>query len=152
MDPLKKPSLKDILLKDTATAKVPETNTEICPPGKFLGKLIGFTEEDAYNYVTFEINKKRYNFFYNYFIKDTQDLDANLINWIKALATQAVTDQTSLLEITNTAIGNSYNIEVYNYKSKSGKNAGKDQHAIQFRTLPVVQTVNVQTEELELPF
>lgn len=151
-----KPSLKDILLKDLSSAKVPEgLSQEVLPAGEYSAKVIGFTEEETYQYVTLEINKKKFNFFYNYFIKDSTDLDANLINWIKALATIPVTDNTTLLEIANSAIGSTYKITIYNYTSKSGKNAGKQQHAIRFSTLPVIDLVNIQEEEVEvgdLPF
>lgn len=148
-----KPSLKDILVKDLANAKQPEGYaTDILPSGTYSAKIIGFTEEDTYQYVTVEINKKRYNFFYNYFIRNTTDLNADVINWIKALATIQVTDNTTMLEIANSAIGSTYKIEIYNYVSKTGKNAGKTQHAISFKTLPVIETVTIETEELELPF
>jgi len=147
-----KPSLKDVLLKDLATAKTPEgANTEILPAGEYRAKILGFVEEETYQYVSVEINKKKYNFFYNYFIKDTTDLDANLINWIKALATIPVDENTTLLAIANSAIGNTYKITVYNYTSKSGKNAGKQQHAIRFGTLPVIDNVNITEEVVELP-
>jgi len=151
-----KPSLKDVLLKDLATAKAPEgANTEILPAGEYRAKILGFVEEETYQYVSVEINKKKYNFFYNYFIKDTTDLDANLINWIKALATIPVDDNTSLLTIANSALGNTYKITIYNYVSKSGKNAGKQQHAIRFGTLPVIDNTNITEEVIEtldLPF
>lgn len=147
-----KPSLKDILLKDLATAKTPEgASQEILPPGDYKAKVIGFVEEETYQYVTLEINKKKFNFFYNYFLKDSTDLDANLINWIKALATIPVTEQTTLLEIANSAIGSTYKVTIYNYTSKSGKNAGKQQHAIRFGTLPVIETVVIEEELIELP-
>lgn len=145
-------SLKDILLKDLASAKVPQSVvSETLPPGEYKAKVIGFTEEDAYQFITVEIDKKRYNFFYNYYIKDTTDLDANLINWIKALATITVTDATTLLEIANSAIGSTYKITLYNYTSKSGKNAGKLQHSISFKTLPVLDNTTIVTEDVILP-
>lgn len=151
-----KPSLKDVLLKDLATAKTPEgANTEILPAGEYRAKILGFVEEETYQYVAVEIDKKKYNFFYNYFIKDTTDLDANLINWIKALATIPVDDNTTLLTIANSALGNTYKITIYNYVSKSGKNAGKQQHAIRFGTLPVIDNVDITEEVIEtldLPF
>ena len=145
-------SLKDILLKDLASAKVPQgVVSETLPPGEYKAKVIGFTEEDAYQFITVEIDKKRYNFFYNYYIKDTTDLDANLINWIKALATITVSDATTLLEIANSAIGSTYKITLYNYTSKSGKNAGKLQHSISFKTLPVLDNTTIVTEDVILP-
>jgi len=147
-----KPSLKDILLKDLAIAKTPEgISQEILPEGEYKAKILGFVEEETYQYITIEVNKKKYNMFYNYFIKDTTDLDANLINWIKALATIPVSDETTLLEIANSAVGNTYKITVYNYISKSGKNAGKQQHAIRFGTLPVIETATIEEEVVELP-
>lgn len=146
-------TLKDILLKDAANAKVPEGITlETLAPGEYTAKILGFVEEDTYSYISMEINKKKFNFFYNYYLRGTTDLDANLINWMKALATIPVNDQTSLLEIANSAIGSSYKITLYNYVSKSGKNAGKTQHAISFKDLPVLTMVEVETEEVELPF
>lgn len=147
-----KPNLKDILLKDIENAKSPEFNTEVIPAGKHVAKVLAFVEEETYQYVSLEINKKKANFFYNYFLKDSTDLNADVINWIKALATIPVDENTSLLEIANSAIGSSYTITVYNYVSKTGKNAGKTQHAIQFRALPVYETVEITTEEVVLPF
>ena len=147
------PSLKDILLKDIAKAKKSESGIpDTLAPGDYVAKILGFTEEETYQYVSVEIDKTRYNFFYNYYLKDTTDLNADLINWIKALATIPVTDNTSLLEIANSAIGSSYKITIYNYMSKSGKNAGKNQHAISFRDLPVIETVTIEEEDLDLPY
>lgn len=147
-----KPSLKDILLKDLATAKTPEGAVqEILPAGEYKAKVLGFVEEETYQYVTLEINKKKFNFFYNYYLKDSTDLDANLIKWIQALATITVSDKTTLLEIANSAIGSTYKITVYNYTSRSGKNAGKQQHAIRFSALPVIETGTVEEEIVELP-
>lgn len=147
------PSLKDILLKDAANAKTSESVIpETLAPGDYVAKILGFTEEETYQYVSVEIDKTRYNFFYNYYLKDTTDLNADLINWIKALATIPVNDNTSLLEIANSAIGSSYKITIYNYMSKSGKNAGKNQHAISFRDLPVIETVTIEEEDLDLPY
>lgn len=147
-----KPTLKDILLKDAANAKSSDLNTEVLPAGTYPAKILGFVEEDTYQYVTVEINKKKYNFFYNYFLKDTTTLNADLLNWMKALSTIPVADTTSLLEIANSAIGSTYKIVIYNYTSKAGKNAGKAQHAISFKDLPVIDTVVIQTEDVELPF
>lgn len=147
-----KMTLADILLKDSANAKSQEFVSEVLPAGKHVAKILGFTEEDTYQYVSVEIDKKKFNFFYNYFLRGTTDLDADLINWIKALATIPVNESTSLLEIANSAIGSSYTITVYNYVSKKGKNAGKTQHAIQFKELPVHETVVITTEDIELPF
>lgn len=149
---MNKPSLKDILLKDLATAKESSPINEILAPGEYVAKILGFTEEETYQFVSLEINKKKYNFFYNYYIRSTTDLDANLINWIKALATIPVKDSTSLLEITNSAIGSSFKVVVYNYISKAGKNAGKTQHALSFKDIPVLETAVIETEELDLPF
>jgi hypothetical protein len=146
------PTLQDILLKDAENAKIQDFESEVLAPGEYTAKIIGFVEEETYQYVTVEIDKKRYNLFYNYYLYGTTDLDGNLINWIKALATIPTTAQTSLLEIANSAIGSSYKITVYNYIGKSGKNAGKTQHAISFRDAPVIQTVTITEEELDLPF
>lgn len=145
-------SLKDILLKDAANAKTQEFVTEVLDAGDYVAKVLGFTEEDTYQYITLEIDGKKHNFFYDYFIYGTQDLNADVINWIKHLATCPIDENTSLLTIANSAIGFSYKIEIYNYTSKKGKNAGKKQHAIQFRTLPIQETVAVVSEEIELPF
>jgi len=151
---MSKPSLKDILMSDAANAKTQGYENEILPAGEYVAKVLGFTEEDTYQYVSLEINKKRFNFFYNYYIKDTTDLDANLINWIKGLATIQVVDTTSLLDITNSAIGSSYKVTVYNYVPKNGKNAGKQQHALSFRDVPTIETVTVDIaeEEFDLPY
>jgi hypothetical protein len=146
------PTLQDILLKDAANAKVQDFENEVLAPGEYIAKVIAFVEEESYQYVTLEIDKKRYNFFYNYYLFGTTDLDGNLINWIKALATIPTTEQTSLLEIANSAIGSSYKITLYNYVGKTGKNAGKTLHAISFRDVPVIQTVTIEEEDLDLPF
>lgn len=149
-----KPSLKDILIKDAKNAKEANGNivNEVLAPGSYVAKVLGFTEEEAYQFVSLEINKKKYNFFYNYYLRGTQDLDASLINWIKGLATIPVKEETSLLEIANSAIGSSYKITIYNYVSKSGKNAGKTQHALSFKDKPVLETTTIESEEVELPF
>ena len=144
-------SLNDILVSDIANAKT-GINDEILPAGTYVAKVLNFTEEEHYNYIALEINKKRFNFFYNYYLRDTTDLDANLLNWLKALATIPVNEKTNFQDITNSAIGSSYRIEIYNYTSKSGKNTGKEQHAINFKTLPTLETVEIEEEELELPF
>ena len=147
-----KPSLKDILLEDTKNAKVPEGPAQdVLPPGDYRAKVISFTEEDAYQYMVLEINKKKYNFFYRYYIKDTTDLDANTINFIKALATIPTTDKTTLLEIANSAIGSTYKVTIYNYVGKSGKNAGKQQHALRFSVLPVLDNSIIEEETVEIP-
>lgn len=149
----KKPSLKDILIKDANTAKQQGgIVNEVLAPGSYVAKVLGFTEEEAYQYVSLEINKKKFNFFYNYYIRGTQDLDGTLINWIKALATIPVKDTTSMLEIANSSIGSSFKITIYNYVSKTGKNAGKTQHAISFKDKPVLETTTIETEQVDLPF
>jgi hypothetical protein len=146
------PTLKDILLKDAANAKTQDFEQEVLAPGEYVAKIIAFVEEDTYQYLTVEINKKRYNFFYNYYLYESTDLDANLISWIKALATIPTTEQTSLLDIANSAIGSSYKITLYNYVPKSGKNQGKTQCRISFKDLPVIETVTVEEEDLDLPY
>lgn len=146
-------SLKDILVKDLEIAKKPAGGDfEILPPGEYVAKVIGFTEEENYQYITVEINKKRYNFFYNYFNYGTQDLNYYLIDWIKSLSTVPMTENMSLLEIANSSIGNSYKITIYNYTGKVGKNAGKVQHALDFKVKPELQIVDIITEEVELPY
>ena len=148
-----KPSLKDILSKDANTAKTQGgIVNEVLPPGSYVAKVLGFTEEEAYQFVSLEINKKKFNFFYNYYLRNTTDLDASLINWIKALATIPVKETTSLLEIANSSIGSSFKVTIYNYVSKTGKNAGKTQHAISFKDKPVLETTTIETEQVELPF
>jgi hypothetical protein len=151
---MNKPSLKDILIKDANNAKVQTGGivNETLAPGEYIAKVLGFTEEEAYQYISLEINKKKFNFFYNYYIRGTNDLDGALVNWIKALATIPVKDDTSLLEIANSAIGSSYKITIYNYVSKTGKNAGKTQHSISFKDKPVLETTTIEAEEVELPF
>jgi hypothetical protein len=149
-----KPSLKDILIKDAKNAKEAGGNivNEVLAPGQYIARVLGFTEEETYQFVSLEINKRKFNFFYNYYLRNTTDLDASLINWIKALATIPVKDDTSLLEIANSAIGSSFKITIYNYVSKSGKNAGKTQHALSFKDKPVLETTTIESEEVELPF
>lgn len=148
----KKVGLKDILLKDVGTAQSGGPNMEILEPGVYEAKVIGFTEEDTYQYVTLEINKKRFNFFYNYYLYESDVLDKDLLDWLQALSTITTTAKTTMLEIANSAIGNTYKVTIYNYESKSGKNAGKTQHAISFRDLPIKVDATIVDEELELPF
>lgn len=145
-------NLSNITIADLDTAQSNVTEQQILPAGKYVAKVLGFTEEENYNYVSLEINGVKYNFFYNYFLKDSDVLNADVLNWIISLATIPVGENTSLIEISNSAIGSSYNIEIYNYTSKSGKNAGKEQHAIQFRTKPEIVVVDITTEEFELPY
>jgi hypothetical protein len=150
---MNKPSLKDILIKDANTAKTQGgIVNEVLAPGTYVAKVLGFTEEESYQFVSVEINKKKFNFFYNYYLRGTTELDGTLIQWIKALATIPVKDTTSLLEIANSAIGSSFKVTIYNYVSKTGKNAGKTQHGISFKDKPVLETTTIQTEQVELPF
>lgn len=153
-----KPNLSNILVADEKNAKSSEFINETLPAGEYMAKLVGFTEEDTYQFFSFEINGKTYNFFYNYYIKDTTDYNLELIVWIKALATIQFNEQTNLLDIVNSAIGSTYKITLYNYTSKTGKNAGKQQHAISFSDVPVVQSVQVnatvddtEDEDIDLP-
>lgn len=146
-------SLNNITVADLGSAKQREnTGFTVCPPGVHVAKLLSFNEEENYNYVSLEIDGKKFNFFYNYFVRGTSDLDADVLNWIISLSTIPTTDTTSLTEITNSAIGNSYKIEVYNYTSKTGKSAGKLQHAIQFSTKPELVVVEIEEEEFTLPY
>ena len=151
---IKKPTLKDILLADTKDAKTSSYENIILPAGDYVAKILNFTEEETYQYIAMEIAGVRHNMFYNYYIYQTEDLDGNLINWIKALSTIKTDDTTSLLDITNSAIGCSYKIVVYNYVPKSGKNQGVQQHSISFKDLPTQETVAVviEEEELDLPY
>lgn len=144
-------NLKDIILGDLAAAVTPDSTPVVLPAGVHTMKILGFTEEPTYSYVTVEVDRRKFNFFYNFLIRDTNNLNAEVINWFKELATVTTTEKTTLLEIANSAIGSSYEIEVYNYVSKSGKNAGTTQHAIKFSTLPVLAVNTVEIEELELP-
>lgn len=146
-------NLANISVSDLGTAKQREnTGFKVCPPGLHTARVIAFNEEENYNYVSLEINGAKYNFFYNYFLRNSQDFDADVLNWIISLSTIPVTDATSLQEIANSAIGSSYKIEIYNYTSKTGKNAGKLQHAIQFTTKPEMVAVEIEEEEYELPY
>lgn len=145
-----RPSLKDLTLNDLNKAKETAIG-EVLKPGVYVAKVLSFTEEPDFNYITVEINKSKYNFFYDFFIRGTQDYSAEVIKWMRALATIPTDPTTTLLAIANSAIGSSYKIEIYNYTSKSGKNAGKVQHAIRYSTLPVIETVTIETEEIELP-
>lgn len=144
-------NLKDIILGDLAAAVTPDSTPVVLPAGVHTMKILGFVEEPTYSYVTVEVDRRKFNFFYNFLIRDTNNLNAEVINWFKELATITTTEKTTLLEIANSAIGSSYEIEVYNYVSKSGKNEGNTQHAIKFSTLPKLTVNTVEIEELELP-
>lgn len=147
-------SLKDVLVRDAAKAVKREAsgNFEVLPAGNYNFKLLGFTEEETYNAITFEYQNKKYNFFYNLFQKNSDQLDLDTLNWFKGLATIPIKDDTTLLEIANSAINCTYNVKIYNYVSKSGKNAGKKQMAIDFTFTPTLATADVTTEEMDLPY
>lgn len=145
-------NLANISVKDLQGAETISMDKPIVPAGVHKAKVLGFVEEDTYNYVSLEIEGIKHNFFYNYFLKDTDKFNADVLNWIIGLSTIPVEENTSLIDITNSAIGSTYNVEIYNYTPKTGKNAGKPQHAIQFRTKPELTVVEVETEDFELPF
>ena len=145
-------NLSNITIADLGTAQTKTTEKPIVPAGMHVAKVLGFVEEENYNYVSLEINGVRHNFFYNYFLRDTDTLDADVLNWIVGLSTIAVKEDTSLIDISNSAIGSSYEIEIYNYAPKTGKNAGKPQHGIQFKTTPKLTVVEISTEEFVLPY
>lgn len=149
---MSKKNLSNLTVADLATAKEETNAPKVCPEGEQIAKVLGFVEEETYNYVSLEIKGVKYNFFYNYFLKDSDELNAKVLNWIVSLSTVPVTETTSLIEITNSAIGSSYKIKIRNYMSKTGKNAGSMQHAIDFNFKPELVVVEVQTEEFELPF
>lgn len=146
-------NLANLTRGDLENAKKSEKGGfSICPPGLQQGKFIGVTEEETYQYVTFNVGGKNYNFFFNYTLRDSDDLDYDVINWLLALSTIPTNKDTHLIEVVNSAIGSTYEFEVYNYTPKTGKNAGKPQHGIQFSTLPKLCTVEVETEEMDLPY
>ena len=145
-------NLSNLKFGDLDNAKSATADFSVCPAGSHVAKVMSFTENDNYNFVTLEIEGKSYNFFYDYTLRNSDDLDYNVINWIAGLAMIPVTKETSLLAITNSAIGHSYEIETYVYVGKNGKNKDKEQHAIRFNVKPVPVTVQVQEENLELPF
>lgn len=145
-------NLANITMADLGSAQTRNVERPIVPAGMHVAKVLGFVEEENYNYVSLEIDGVKHNFFYNYFLRDTDTFDADVLNWIVGLSTIAVNDQTSLIDITNSAIGSSYEIEIYNYTPKTGKNAGKPQHGIQFSTTPKLTVVEIESEEFELPF
>ena len=145
-------NLSNITIADLGNAQTKNVERPIVLAGMHVAKVLGFVEEENYNYVSLEINGVKHNFFYNYFLKDTDKFDADVLNWIIGLATCTVKEETSLIDITNSAIGSSYEIEIYNYTPKTGKNAGKPQHAIQFSTTPKLTVVEIQSEEFVLPY
>ena len=145
-------NLSTLTMADLTNAEAKQTEARVCPAGEHEAKVLGFTEEETYNYVSLEINGVKYNFFYNYFLRDSDKLDKDLLDWIISLAQIPVTESTSFIDITNSAIGCTFKIETYNYVSKTGKNAGKQQHGINFRKKPELVVVEIQSEEFELPF
>lgn len=145
-------NLANITIKDLEGAETKSLEKPVLPAGTYTAKVLGFTEEENYNYVSLEINGVKYNFFYNYFLRDTDKFDADVLNWIIGLSTIPVQENTSLIDISNSAIGSSYKIEIYNYTPKTGKNAGKTQHGIQYSSKPELVVVEVETEEFELPY
>lgn len=145
-------NLANITIADLGAAQTRNVEKPIVPAGMHTAKVLGFVEEENYNYVSLEIEGVKHNFFYNYFLKDTDVFDADVLNWIIGLSTIPVTETTSLIDITNSAIGSSYKIEIYNYTPKTGKNAGKVQHGIQFSTKPELVVVEITSEEFVLPY
>ena len=145
-------NLANITIADLGAAQTKNTERPIVPAGIHTAKVLGFVEEENYNYVSLEIDGVKHNFFYNYFLRDTDVFDADVLNWIIGLSTIPVTESTSLIDITNSAIGSSYKIEIYNYTPKTGKNAGKPQHGIQFSTKPELVVVEITSEEFVLPY
>lgn len=148
-------SLADVRVSNFGSAKKKEgAGFAPCPAGKHNAKLIGVVEEETYNMIKLMIDGKQYNFFFNLFIYGTDDLNLDVLNWFKALATIPTNDNTSLLEIINSAIGYTYEVEVYNYTPKTGKNAGKLQDGIQFSTVPKMVTADIEEEDLsdDLPY
>lgn len=143
--------LSTLTMADLDTAKSTQ-DFSVCPAGKHTAKIMSFTEEDTYNYVSLEIEGKVYNFFYSYYLRDSDDLNKDVLDWIGALATIPTTPTTPLLACANSAIGHSYEIETRVYTSNSGKNAGREQHAINFNIKPTLVTVAVEEEEIDLPF
>ena len=61
-------SLANITVADLGTAQTKNLERPILPAGEYTAKVLGFVEEDNYNYVSLEINGVKYNFFYNYFL------------------------------------------------------------------------------------
>ena len=145
-------NLANITIADLGAAQTKNVEKPIVPAGMHTAKVLGFVEEENYNYVSLEINGVKHNFFYNYFLRDTDVFDADVLGWIIGLSTIPVAEDTSLIDITNSAIGSSYKIEIYNYVPKTGKNAGKPQHGIQFSTKPELVVVEISTEEFTLPY
>lgn len=145
-------NLANITIADLGAAQTRNVEKPIVPAGMHTAKVLGFVEEENYNYVSLEIEGVKHNFFYNYFLRDTDVFDADVLNWIIGLSTIPVTENTSLIDITNSAIGSSYKIEIYNYTPKTGKNAGKVQHGIQFSTKPELVVVEITSEEFVLPY
>lgn len=145
-------NLANITIADLGAAQTKNIERPIVPAGIHTAKVLGFVEEENYNYVSLEIDGVKHNFFYNYFLRDTDVFDADVLNWIIGLSTIPVTESTSLIDITNSAIGSSYKIEIYNYTPKTGKNAGKPQHGIQFSTKPELVVVEITSEEFVLPY
>lgn len=135
-----------------AGAKAPERVDVIVPAGKQQLVFAGNVEEETYNALKFQWQGKPVMFFYNPLLKDSTDLNQQVLDWIKALANITITDKTNFQEIFNSAIGSTYEIEVRNYTSQKGKNAGKVQHAIDFAKLPVKVMNTIQTEDITLPF
>ena len=150
-----KVNLSNITVNDIANAKSNEfAGFAVCPAGMHDFKILNFNETDGFNQIEVQEGTTKYRFFYNYCLRGTDQLDADLLNWMKSLATIPVQPNTTFQEITNSAIGRTYKIETYTYTSKSGKNAGKEVAAIQWKTLPEPVIINDVTEiaEQELPF
>lgn len=145
-------NLSTLTVADLDSAQVRSNSALVCPKGFHKAKVLSFTEEENYNYVSLEIEGKKYNFFYDYTLRDSDAFDRDVLNWIISLATIPVTPTTPLLAITNSAIGHTYEIETDVYTSKTGKNAGKEQHFIRFSTKPELTKVIVEEETLDLPF
>ena len=80
-------NLANITMADLGTAQTRNMDKPIVPAGMHVAKVLGFTEEENYNYVSLEIDGVKHNFFYNYFLRDTDTFDADVLQWIIGLAT-----------------------------------------------------------------
>lgn len=140
-----------------ANAKEAKTGFEevILPAGKNTVKFIGNVEGETWTAFKLEWNGKQFNKFYNVTLYGTEDINMDLLNWIKALANITVTPNTTFQEIFNSAIGHSYEITCTNYTPTKGKNAGKLVWDIDYKVKPNHVTVQIETEEVssdDLPF
>lgn len=148
-------NLSNLTIADIKTAQEHKIQNNLCPAGKVTGKFTNYQEEENYSRICFAVNNVEYGFFVDLEDRETGALKKETLEWLQSLAVKSIDDSTTFQSIINNAIGYSFEFEVRHYVSKKDQST---QHAINFRTKPVLvaNNVSVETEEVDaaedLPF